>query len=138
MDLSVPNFWEQRQPPSRWRTLPVSALAPDICPPDAIRLRTPYVSVPGPHLPNALPRPDRIKIEAAFRLGGDFCFLARVVRHAEKGTLLQVEEDAFDVKCRRRVPLEPTAALLARVYRELTWRYLAAQGRAYGRAEGRN
>lgn len=121
----------------RWHTVPASTVqgvhAPCTC-----RLQSPYVNFPGPFLPNGLPRPDRIKIEASFRLGGDFHFLARVVRHGERGTLLQVQTEAFDTRCHRLVHLAVTDTLLSQVYAELARRYLAAQGRAYGRGEGRN
>lgn len=120
-----------------WLTLPASVVqgVHSLC---ACRLETRHAHVPALRLPNGLMRAEGVRIEAAFRLGGDFHFLARVLRSGERGTLLQVEAEAFDVRRHHRVPLKPSEALLAQVYAELTCRYLAAQGRAYGRGEGRN
>lgn len=107
--------------------------------PDRLRrLVTPFSSVPPARLPNGLARPEGVKIVVAFRLGGDYHFLARLVRDSRLGTLLQIEAEAFDVQRRRRVRLDMTPELLAQVYGVLEQRYLSERMRDYGRTVGRN
>lgn len=122
--------------PGKWLEVPVGKVKNG--PPDDLRrLATTYTNVGPPRLPNGLPRPEGVKIEGAFRLGGDFQFIARVVR-TERRTLLQIEAEAFDVQRRRRVLLSPPPELVEQIYADLARRYLAAKQRAYGRGEGRN
>ena len=122
---------------TRWYTVPAVAVQ-GVHPSCTRRLCTPYVNMPSDRLPNGLTRPDRVKIEASFRLGNDFHFLARVVRDENLGTLLQVDPQAFDMAGGRRVRLELDTDLLTQVYAEMCRRYLAAKGRQYARSEGRN
>lgn len=132
MGQRIPGTWLEKT----WLEIPVGKVK-NGTPDDLRRLATTYSNVGPSQLPNGLPRPEGVKIEAAFRLGGDFQFIARVVR-TERRTLLQIESEAFDVQRRRRVLLEPAPELVEQIYADLARRYLAAKQQAYGRGEGRN
>lgn len=125
-----------RRIPEKWLEIPVGKVK-NGPPEQPRRLATTYSQAAPPRLPNGLARPEGVKIEAAFRLAGDFHFLARVVR-TDRLTLLQIEAEAFDVQRRRRVLLEPPPELVEQIYADLARRYLAAKHRAYGRGEGKN